>query len=401
MASYRNSEKPLPIMQGSPPALVPPRMEWDRPPWNRWAFQHIREILPTAEVWRGRGPVRELLRADRDLDGLAVTKVEGEATTLARLLDDTYTDGFLVHKNGAVVYERYFNGMEERTLHLSQSVGKSLVGAVAGILAGRGVLDLNAPVTHYLPELNGTAYRGASLQQVLDMTTGAGFTEDYTNPYSDAGKSDVASGWKPIPPGADPSFQWPRHMFELILSLGDTIRPHGEWFSYRSIETDVLTFCMERATGKRIAQLVSEELWQKMGAGESASFTVDPAGYGLGDGGFNATLRDYGRFGQLYLEHGGGIVPPGWIEATRTGNHAIFGEPYSFSLPEGAYKNQFWIEDPYARSIMARGVFGQLIYINWQHNMVVTKLSSWPDFLSVPFNVATLGAIHAIAAALG
>ena len=106
MASYRDSEKPLPIMQGSPPALVPPRMEWDRPPWNRWAFQHIREILPTAEVWRGRGPVRELLRADRDLDGLAVTNVEGEATTLARLLDDTYTDGFLVLKNGAVVYER-------------------------------------------------------------------------------------------------------------------------------------------------------------------------------------------------------------------------------------------------------------------------------------------------------
>src|SRR5205814_2039459 len=99
----------------------PPRAEWDRPPWNRWAFQHVREILPTAEVWRGSGPVRELPRADRDLDCLPVASVAGTASTLAALLDETYTDGFLVLKGGAIAYERYFNGMNERTLHLSQS----------------------------------------------------------------------------------------------------------------------------------------------------------------------------------------------------------------------------------------------------------------------------------------
>jgi CubicO group peptidase (beta-lactamase class C family) len=401
MASYRNSDPRPPIMQGSPPPLVPSRMDWDRPPWNRWAFQHVREILPTAEVWRGRGPVRDLPRAERDLDNLPVKSVSGEMATLSGLLDETYTDGLLVLKDGAVAYERYFNGMDERTLHLSQSVGKSFVGAVAGILAGCGLLDVQAPVTQYLPELNGTAYRGASLQQVLDMTSGVRFSEDYANPYSDVGKSDVASGWKPVPPESDPAFQWPRHMFELILGLGEMDRRHGERFSYRSIETDVLAFCMERVTGKRLPQLLSEEIWQKMGAEESANLTVDPAGYGLGDGGLNASLRDYGRFGQLYLEHGGGIVPPNWIEATRNGNHTIFGEPYTYSLPAGAYRNQFWIEDPGSRAIMARGVFGQLIYINWDYRMVVVKLSSWPDFLSVPFNIATLASIHAIAGELG
>jgi CubicO group peptidase (beta-lactamase class C family) len=124
----------------------------------------------------------------------------------------------------------------------------------------------------------------------------------------------------------------------------------------------------------------------------------------LASGGFNATLRDYARFGQLYLDYGKvdglEVIPASWIEASRNGDHAIFHAPYTLSLPEGAYRNQFWIEDPHSRSIMARGVFGQLIYINWDHQLVAVKLSTWPDFVNVPFNVATLRAIHAIAAAL-
>lgn len=400
MASYRNSEQMLPIMWGSPPSLVVPKLEWDRPPWNRWAFQNVRQILPTAEVWRGRGPVSVLPRDDRDLDGLAVASLDGSETTLAGLLDETYTDGFLVLKGGAIMFERYFNGMDERTLHLSQSVSKSVVGTVAGILAQKGVIDVAAPVTDYLPDLNDTAYRGASLQHVLDMTTGVEFVEDYLDPYSDIGRSDVASGWKPPPPDSSPSFRWPRHMFELILSLDRLSRRHGDVFAYRSIETDVLSFAMERATGKRLPQLVSEELWQKLGMEESACFTVDAAGFALGDGGLNACLRDYGRFGQAWLENGRGIIPPSWIEATRNGDHTIFHDPYTLSLPEGAYRNQFWIEDPRSRALMARGVFGQLIYINWDHDMVVVKLSSWPDFLNAHWNVVTLNAVHRIAQAL-
>ncbi len=400
MHSYKNSDAPLPIMQGSPPALVPSKMDWDRPPWNRWAFQNVREILPTAEVWRGSGAVRTLPRADANLDQLPVADAQGRPTSLAGLLDETYTDGFLVLKDGAISYERYFNGMGERTLHLSQSVGKSFVGMVAGVLAGRGLLDVNAPVAACLPELEQTGWRGATLQQVLDMTTGTLFSEDYSNPYSNVGQMDVASGWKPVPPDSDASFRWPRHVWEQIMGLTVTVRDHGELFVYRSIETDVLAFCMERVTGKRLPQLLSEELWQKMGAEESACITVDSAGYGLASGGLNACLRDYGRFGQLILENGGGIIPPSWIEATRSGNHGIFKEPYTQSLPHGAYRNQFWLEDPQSRALICRGVFGQLIYINWDHRLVAVKLSSWPDFLNVSFNIATLNAIHAIAGAL-
>ncbi len=378
----------------------PPRDDWDRPPWNRWSFQHIREILPTIEVWRGRGPVRQLSSAERNLDELAVSGVDGETTTLGKLLDQTYTDGFIVLHKGAIVAEHYFNGMDERTLHLSQSVAKSITGTVAGILVGRGVFDVTAPVSRYLPELQYTAWKGATLQHVLDMTTGVNFSEAYTDPYSDIGQVDVATGWKPVPPGGDPAFVWPPHMWELIIRLKDVIRSHGAEFHYRSIETDVLAFAMERATGKRLAQLVSEELWQPMGAEHNASFTVDPAGYALADGGFNATLRDYARFGQLWLEGGGGIIPPEWINTTRNGQHGRFTGRYALSLPDGAYHNQFWIEDPQDRSLIARGVFGQWIYISWKHDMVIAKLSSWPDFVDPKLEKATFAAGRVIGAYL-
>lgn len=398
MTSYKNSEPRLPIMRGSPPELRVPFADWDRPPWNRWSFQHVREILPTAEVWRGMAAESVFPQVPQDLGGVAFERLGGARTTVETFLDDSYTDGFLVLHRGRIVFERYFNGMSERTLHLSQSMAKSVTAAAAGCLAAQGVLDPEAQVTHYLPELAATAYQGATLQQVLDMTTGVRFNEDYTDPHSDVGRIDVASGWKPQPPGAR---DFPDHMWELILSLTTREHAHGERFVYRSIETDVLAFCMERAAGRRLPQLVSELLWQPMGAAESACFTLDRAGYALADGGLNATLRDYARFGSLYLNNGHfngrQIVPATWIRATQTGDHALFGEPYTLTTPNGAYRNQFWIEDVSRPVIMCRGVFGQLIYIDAARDLVVVKLSSWPDFLNVEFGIDTLRMIHALA----
>jgi CubicO group peptidase (beta-lactamase class C family) len=212
------------------------------------------------------------------------------------------------------------------------------------------------------------------------------------------GKADVASGWKPVPLGAR---DFPEHMWDLILSLTTRERPHGERFVYRSIETDVLAFCMERASGRRLPKLVSELLWQPMGAAESACFTLDRAGYALADGGLNATLRDYARFGALYLNdgvfNGRQIVPAAWIKATQMGDHSLFGEPYTFTTPNGAYRNQFWIEDVSRSAFMARGVFGQLVYIDPVRDLIVVKLSSWPDFLNLELGIDTLRMVNAIA----
>jgi CubicO group peptidase (beta-lactamase class C family) len=402
MHSYRNYDPRPPIMQGSPPPerMRVPIEDWDRPPWNRWSFQHVREILPTVEVWRGAGPVRRLPRQEQDLDSLSVSPTGSERSTVGSFLDQSYTDGFLIIHDGAIVHERYFNGMDERTLHLSQSMAKSVTAAAAGALIGHGLLDREQLVTHYLPELEATAYKGSRLKHVLDMTSGVRYSEEYTDPYSDVGQTDVACGWKPIPAGGDGRFRWPRHMWEQIMGMTTAERRHGEKFVYRSIETDVLAFCMERATGKRLPAIVSAEVWQKLGQEESACFTVDRAGYALANGGFNATLRDYGRFGLLLLDggmvDGHRIVSEEWIELTRSGDHSIFGEPYTTTLPHGAYRNQYWIEEPRSRSLLCRGVFGQLIYVSWDYAMVAVKLSSWPTFLDDRLSIATLGVLHTI-----
>ncbi|MEP7241600.1 MAG: serine hydrolase [Devosia sp.] len=384
---------------GRGPDPLPPTGEWDRAPWNKWSFQHVGEILPTVDVSRGTGPVRALPGAEQDLEALPVSGIDGKPATLATFLEQTHTDGILVLHRGAIAFERYFNGMTETTLHLSQSVAKSFTGAMAGILAGRGTIDVHAQIVDVLPELRSTAYRDATIQHVLDMASGVRFTEDYDDPHSDMGRADVASGWKPVPAGAN-RVDWPPTMFDLILTLQTREHAHGGRFAYRSIETDVLAFVLERATGRRLAKLLSEELWQPLGMERNASMTVDAAGYALADGGLNACLRDYGRFGKMLLEGGAGIVPRSWIEATRSGDHTLFGKPYTAVLPDGAYRNQFWIEDSASRNLMARGVFGQLIHIDFARQMVVVKLSSWPEFVNPAWTRATLDAVRRIGVAL-
>jgi CubicO group peptidase (beta-lactamase class C family) len=390
------------IMQGIPvpPGARVPRQDWDRAPWNRWSFHNIREILPTKEVWRGHGRVWRLDSAAQDLGSIPFTLSDGGQTTVSNWLDDDFTDGFIVLHHGKIVYERYFTTMTERCLHLSQSVAKSVTSAVAGMLVGRGLLDPEQPVTDYLPELKRTAWKGAKLRHVLDMTTGVRFVEDYEALDSDIAMTDIATGWKP----AHGRRKAPSCVWDQILGLKQQVRPHGETFEYRSIETDVLAYCMQRVTGSNLADLVSRELWQPLGAEESACFTVDCAGYALADGGFNATLRDYARFGLMIANDGVGngrrLVPSGWIADTLNCNAEIFGAPYTDALPDGAYRNQFWIRDHRKRVLMARGVFGQLIYMAPADSTVVVKLSSWPKFLSTRRARNAMAAIDAITAHL-
>ncbi len=407
MKSYKNSETPPPIMQGFPSDqfLRFPRMDWDRPPWNRWTFQHINEFMPTARVWRGSGPARVLPRQEQTITDISFTRSNGQKQTVADYLDDSYTDAMLVMCDGKIVHESYHNAMRPETPHLMQSVSKSITSTVTGILIDRGLIDPAAPVVTYLPEIADTAWRDATIQQVLDMTSGVQYSEEYTRLDSDVGKTDVASGWRPISPDADPDIVWPETIWDQILTLKTCDAEHGERFLYRSIETDLLAHVMIKVTGLPLHELISKELWQPMGAEEDGFFTVDPNGYGLASGGFNGCLRDFGRFGQLYLDdgmcQGKRIIPQAWITDVRRGPHGLFSDERRRLLPNGCYRNQFWIEDMTTEAFMCLGVFGQLIYISPAYNMVVVKLSTWPDFLDDTFKVDTQLAIHAVAAALG
>jgi len=233
------------------------------------------------------------------------------------------------------------------------------------------------------------------VQQLLDMTSGVYWDETYTTADSHCAKMDVACGWKV---SKDPS--WPTCMWDLVLTLQEARGEHGADFSYRSIETDVLGLILERATGTRLADLVSQELWAPMGAEEDACFTVDPTGFACACGGLNASLRDLARFGQLYVSAGAvgsrQVVPEKWIGQTRTGNSDLFHGPYREVLPNGAYSNQFWLEDTVHRVLLARGVFGQLIFMDPESEFVAVKLSSWPEFVNPTRTRTALAAIRAI-----
>jgi CubicO group peptidase (beta-lactamase class C family) len=390
------------IMVGSPP---PPEKRithenWDFPPFNRWSFQHVREVLPTVPVSRGAGTASTISEALQDLDNLPVRlKHAGRDTTVLSALESTYTDGFIAIHKGKVVYERYLNDMTPTTQHLSQSVAKSVTAAVCGILIHRGVIDRDQPIGEIIPELSDCGYADATLRQVLDMRSGVRFGEEYTDPNSDIGKVDVASGWKPHREGL------PGAMQDVPTTLTKE-RDHGGYFQYRSIETDVMAWIMERATGKRIAQLISEELWQPMGAEQDACFTVDRGGYALAEGGLNACLRDYARVGLLYLNDGKigdtQLVPAEWVRETRQDGDKQAFENYinASSYPNGAYKNQFWVRDVGKEQIMARGVFGQLIYVDPGNDLVVANFSTWPDFIDLGYASDALDIIDSIAAAL-
>jgi CubicO group peptidase (beta-lactamase class C family) len=402
--SYRNSDPRPPIMQGSPPPPEwrAPRDAWDRPPWNRWSFQNVRQILPTAEVARGANPTA-WDSAPRVLTGLTFERHGGGRMSVADMLDD-YTDGFLVAHHGQIVHESYHNGMTRDTLHLSQSVSKSVVATTAGILIGQGHLSADQQVTSYLPELAATGWHGATLQQVLDMTTGVKFIEEYEDPNSDIGRTDVAGGWRPLPPGADPS-EWPATLWDQILGLTKYDAAHGARFKYRSVETDLLGIMIERVTGETLAKAVSRLLWSPMGAERPAEFTVDAAGTALADGGMSACLRDYARFGQTMLDDGmaGGqqVIPRAWVEDVRHGKHGRFDDQSREFMPDGRYRNMFWIEDKARPAHLCLGVFGQFIYVDPDAGLLVVKLSSWPDFIDDVLHSNTMRAIKAIAAALG
>ncbi|MCT8328103.1 serine hydrolase domain-containing protein [Albidovulum sediminis] len=387
----------LGIMQGfpPPPEKIPTASNWDLAPFNRHTFLNVRSFVPTVDVRADPAAGRPLPRGERDVADLTFLARDGTVKTVAQMLAETYTDGFIALSHGRVVTEQYFNDMTPATLHLSQSVAKSVVGILAGVLWGEGLLDPSAPLTEYVPELARCGYLGATVGDVLDMQSGVRFVEEYADPESDIGQLDIASGWKPAPP----HYTGPTTLRDQILGLRQT-RPHGEVFEYRSIETDVLAWAMERAAGQGLADLLSDRIWTRIGAERDASFTVDRAGTALADGGFNATLRDYARFA-LMVAAGGQwdgrrIVPEAWVEDIARCEPAKFRGDYRLLAPNGAYRRKWWVMDADHGDFTARGIFGQMIYIDRSTDFVAVKLSTWPDYLIPAFTADALAGMRAI-----
>ena len=203
------------------------------------------------------------------------------------------------------------------TPHILMSVSKSVLGLIVGILVQSRAVDVNAVVTKWIPEVENTAYAGATLRDLLDMRAGISFDEDYLASAGPIIEYRKAQNWDPLLPGEIPSDL--RTFFGSLVKQDGT---HGGRFHYVSPNTDLMGWVVERATGVRYADLVSELLWQPMGAGRDAYITVDRLGAPRCAGGFCSTTRDLARIGLLLAEGGayGGkqIVPDGWIEDILT-----------------------------------------------------------------------------------
>ena len=290
-------------MDGTPPvgdALVT-LANWQDPPFNRWGFQHVRELVPSARVARAAS-ARELAHDHRDLSGVEFT-LDGESHTVEQMLDATYTDGFLVLHRGRIVTERYFNGLTPDRTHLVMSVTKSVVATVAGILAGRGELDPEGEITEVIPELEGTSWEGATVRHLLDMRAGTKFNEDYADLDAEVRVFEQVYLWRPR---TDDSL--PDDACTYMAGL-ENDRPHGGPFDYRSILTSMLGWVVERAGGARLSELITREVWQPIGAEFDAEITVDAHGTAMADGGLCATLRDLGAVWPSVARAGAGGWP--------------------------------------------------------------------------------------------
>jgi CubicO group peptidase (beta-lactamase class C family) len=383
----------LGLMAGTPPtgdALVTLE-NWQLPHWNRWGFQHVRELIPTARI-RPSGEPWQFRREERDLSAVSVDTGAGERA-FGELLADTYTDGVLVAQGGRIVFERYLNGLAEDTTHLLMSVSKSVTSAMVGVLVGEGRLDPAAAVTGILPELAGTSFDGCTVRHLLDMRAGTRFDEDYENPLADVRLYEQIYLWRPpvVP-------ELPTDITSYYPML-ENDGPHGGPFRYRSILTDLLGWVAERAGGERLPELITRCLWQPMGAEYAADITVDGHGNAMADGGVCCTLRDLARFGRLMLDDGRRgdrpVVPEAWVADTLTPDPdsrlAFTDSGDATDFQAGAYyRNKWWVIDAGRGVYAGVGINGQLILVDGEHDGVVAKLSSWPEAWSSERFTSTL-----------
>jgi CubicO group peptidase (beta-lactamase class C family) len=366
---------------------------WREAPNNRWAFNHVREIVPTARVAGALHPTR-LPRRTVDRADLAVVAPDGRTAPLHEVIRLTFTDALMVLQHGTVIYEWYAHADAMREPHVLFSVSKSVTGTLAGCLVADGLLDVEAPVAAYVPEVEASAYGDATVRHVLDMTVSLDFEENYLDQTGAFARYRMATGWNPTSKPAD--------LKSFLVELGRLSRPHGQRFAYRSPNSDLLGWILERAARQPLATLLSERIWQPLGAGD-AEITVDRLGAPRTAGGICATIEDLALFGEMMRNRGvsGGrpIVPGSWIDDIRNGGSRqawLDGDLVNL-LPAGRYRSQWYQTGNASGAFCAVGIHGQWIYVDPLAAMVVVKQSSQPTPVDEPLDQLTLASFAALA----
>jgi hypothetical protein len=390
-------------MQGFPPPVDKRLSASDgsffRFPALRWSVVHMREFMPTTNVSRGLGAPSEFsYRIDPEIDRIEFLPWDSDQLiTWEESLAKSYTDGILILHKGDIVYEKYFAELSEEKVHAVMSVSKSFTGTLASVLVAEEKLDENALVQTYLPELKGSALGDATVREVMDMTTGLAFSENYADPDAEIWAFSAAGNPLPKPEG----YNGPAGYFEYLQTL-EKEGMHGETFGYKTVNTDALGWIISKVTGKKVSDYLSERIWKRIGMEQDAYYQIDALGTPFAGGGFNAGLRDLGRFGELIRQRGsfGGeqVLPEKAIlDIEKGGDREHFARSKYKSLEGWSYRNMWWITHNEHGAYTARGVHGQVIYIDPLAEMVIVRLASYPTAANAAIDPFSLPGYHAVA----
>jgi CubicO group peptidase (beta-lactamase class C family) len=364
-----------------------------RRPFNEWTFSHAQWLLPTEDVPRSGS----ISRLPTQLGPLDVDyEFEGRAYSLSELHARTNTTSFLVLHGGTLVHEVYpgrFAGPPVRLLLFSLS--KSVTSILIGVALAEGAIgDLRDPVTLYRPELADCAYDGLAIEHLLDMCSGVGDLEDWTNPDALINRFAQAV----LGDGS---------VFDVVWSAPRTAEP-GTVFNYSTLDAQVLSWVLEAATGHSIAHYTAEKLWTKLGTEQGAYYALTRSSprTALGSGSFNACARDVARIGCLMAsagEHDGQqIVPADWVARSRGRGlpHLEVGALGDSGYPHYGYANQWWTLGGDHHAYTGLGVHGQYLYVDPVADVVIVKTSTWDAADDEERDAETIAALRAIVAHL-
>lgn len=409
LGAHESDPRVMGWMEGFPPPpdkiITQPDSVYFSFPRLRWSVCHLREFLPTEEISRGLGaPVpldypsaAEFADLRQQIDAVTFTPQNSDTEmTWEESLYANYTDGMLIMHRGEVVYERYFGCLEEDGKHAIMSMTKSFTGLLAEIMVVEGTLDDNAQVAKIIPEIGDSAFATATVRQVMDMTTGVKYSEDYADPNADIWLYSAAASPLPKPE----EYSGPDGYWEYLQQV-EPDGKHGDAFHCKTINSDMLGWIISRVSGKSVTELASERLWRRMGVEQDAYQTVDGKGVPFAGGGITAGLRDLGRLGQLMLNKGemsGERLFPADVVANISagGDRSKFGSGFP-TMGAGSYTSQWWVFHNEHGAFAARGVHGQTIYVDPTAEMVLVRFASFPRAQNGFIDPTSLPAYQAVA----
>ena len=384
------------LMQGFPPA---PEKQVDKSallkaPQNRWAYQNMRMLYPSANIPAADAAIPITKSIDGAIERLQIQKPGGVTVDVETWLKETYTDAVVVIHGDRIVFERFLNGMDSQQPHQMMSVTKSFGGLFGLLAVADGLVSEEAKVSTVIPELpESGAFGDATFGQVLNMTNSMDFSEDYADPESGIVHYGIVLGL--MDPVAGRSYA--PNMYEYLPTLGkDPAHAHGEVFHYQTPKTDVVNWVTNRVTGKSLQDDLYDRLWSKLGTDGEAYVLLDKNGTLFAGGGLNATPYDLARFAMMMLNDGKSptgqqLVPPAVIQslsdgadrtAFQNGPNGAAGSNGADGLMAGgdwSYRAQWWVRHtPGREAFTALGINGQWIYIAVDRNVAIIKQSSQP-----------------------